>query len=267
MYLTTAQVQKIEPVARNCFALCLKEKHIAEKAVPGQFIHVRLSSGLHPLLRRPFSIAETDPLQETFRLLISAVGEGTRFLQKMQEGQSLDCLGPLGSGFFPRTPPYVLVAGGIGVAPLVFLAQRLSRENHPVSFYYGTASVEEQIPLQMWLPGSVDCIKATEDGSTGYRGRVTEVLDNDILSGKIPGEIFTCGPAPMLREMVRLNAAWGAPMQISLEERMACGTGACQGCVVEIDQGGKEAEFLRVCREGPVFDADKVVEFRDDTKG
>ncbi len=266
MYLTKARVHKIEAVTRDCFTLFLKEKNIAEKAVPGQFVHIRLSPGLYPLLRRPFSIAGTVPAQETFRLLVRAVGEGTRFLQNVQEGQSLDCLGPLGSGFLPRMPPYVLVAGGIGVAPLVFLAQHLSLENHPLTFYYGTASAQDRVPLQMWLPDSVQFIEATEDGSVGYQGRVTDALHNEIRKGNMPGEIFACGPAPMLREMVRLNAGWGVPMQVSLEERMACGTGACQGCVVEIDRE-KETDFLRVCREGPVFDADKVVEFRGETKG
>lgn len=264
VYLTAAQVQKIEMVARNCFTLCLKDERIAGRAVPGQFVHIRLSTGLSPFLRRPFSIAETKPEQGEFRLLISAVGEGTRYLQGVQEGQTLDCLGPLGSGFVPRTSPYVLVAGGIGAAPLVFLAQSLARENHPVRFFYGTASAADRIPLHLLLPGSVERVDVTEDGSAGLTGRVTEALQRDILAGRKPGEIFACGPPPMLRELVRLNMSWNVPMQFSLEERMACGTGACQGCVVEIAEG-EETGFLRVCREGPVFDAHKVVEFRDDT--
>ena len=261
MYLATATVQKIDTVARDCFSLCLKEPWIANNAVPGQFVHVRISPGLYPLLRRPFSIAETMPKRGEFRLLIRAVGEGTRCLQKIQAGQSLDCLGPLGSGFIPQRTSSVLVAGGIGVAPLIFLAQSLACEKHAVSLYYGTASVEDRVPLHLWLPDSVEQIDVTEDGSAGLTGRVTQVLQRDVQEKSKPGALFACGPAPMLRELVTLNAAWDIPMQISLEERMACGTGACQGCVVEIE-GDEETEFLRVCREGPVFDARKVVDLR-----
>ncbi len=262
MYLTKAMVTQVETVARDCFTLCLKQEQIATVSQPGQFVHVRLSQGISPLLRRPFSIAEANPQQGTFRLLINAVGEGTRYLQGLKQGHLLDCLGPLGSGFAPGSPPYALVAGGIGAAPLVFLAQALALKNLPVLFYYGTASAEERLPLHRWLPGSVKQVDVTEDGSAGQKGWVTEALQRDVQEGKLPGGIFACGPVPMFRELVRLNSSWGIPMQVSLEERMACGTGACQGCAVEIEQES-EIDFLRVCREGPVFDARKVVGLRD----
>lgn len=264
MFARTAVVQKNETVARDCFSLCLQEEKIAGVCSPGQFVHIRLSPGLDPFLRRPFSIAEARPERGEFRLLIHAVGEGTRYLQKLREGQTLDCLGPLGTGFVPRRAPFALVAGGIGAAPLLFLAQELARSNHDVSFYYGTAALADRVSIQSYLPGPVEIVHATEDGSVGFHGRVTEALNHAIQQGKLPGQVMACGPAPMFRELVRLNTSWRIPMLFSLEERMACGTGACQGCVVEVEEQG-ERLFQRVCREGPVFDALKVVEFREDT--
>jgi len=261
LFLTTARVRKKETVARNCFTLSLKEEKIASHCTPGQFVHVRLSMGYDPFLRRPFSVAAADPAEGVFRLLIQTVGEGTRLLQGIQEDQPLDCLGPLGSGFVPGEAPYFLVAGGIGAAPLLFLAQTLSKQNQPVRFYYGTASEAERVPLHAWLPATVEQIDATEDGSKGFSGRVTAALDRDILQGIRPGQIMACGPEAMLRELARLNATWKIPMQFSLEERMACATGACQGCAVEIAEEAGMINYLRVCREGPVFEAHKVVEF------
>ncbi len=261
MFLTTAHVRKKETVAQNCFTLSLHEEKIASHCTPGQFVHVRLSAGYDPFLRRPFSIAAADPVEGVFQLLIQVVGAGTRLLQRIQEGQTLDCLGPLGSGFIPREAPYFLVAGGIGAAPLIFLAQALSKQNQPVRYYYGTASAAERVSLHAWLPTAIEQIDATEDGSKGFSGRVTAAVNRDILQGKKPGQIMACGPQAMLQELVRLNAAWKVPMQFSLEERMACGTGACQGCAVEIAEETGATNFLRVCREGPVFEAHKVVEF------
>jgi dihydroorotate dehydrogenase electron transfer subunit len=257
--LKKARIISVEELKKGFYHLLLQERCIAREAVPGQFLHIRIGNGLKPFLRRPFSLAGVSDQKGTLQILFRIVGEGTKILSTVSKGQEIDCLGPLGSGFHlsNRTDPAVLLAGGIGVAPLLYLANALASKRQ-VFLFYGAVSQSELLPVKRFLPEGVQVTFVTEDGSAGFRGLVTEVFEENLKTGLVPGDIFACGPGAMLRELARENRLWGYPLQISLEERMACGVGACQGCVVGIKDKGSIL-YKRVCREGPVFKDKEVV--------
>lgn len=250
-----------EEVADGYFSLLLQEKWLARKAFPGQFLHIRINDSIFPFLRRPFSIAGTFPGEGLFRVLFRICGEGTKLLSRIRPGDALDCLGPLGNGF--RTcedlQPSVLIGGGIGVAPLLFLAKTLDESCKKVILYYGASRAAELLPVQKFLSPGVEVNLATDDGSSGFRGFVTDLLQSRLQTGFLPGEIFACGPRPMLQNLAEMYRGKKIFMQFSLEEKMACGIGACLGCSLEVQNGEKETVYKRVCREGPVFNFYEVV--------
>jgi len=296
--------------------MLLANRHIARHALPGQFVHVRLPGpSLDPLLRRPFSVCLTEPGDGTFTLLYQAVGKATRALAALPRGAELDVLGPLGRGFdIPKahvrsrelaakrganagagaSPPTIaLVAGGLGVAPLIMLSHALSRSGLGFAFIVGARSREFLVGLDMVPaipsesgpsriaqpeagPGRAgrrleECAAGrvagravlrvvTEDGSAGEQGLVTHVF-SEVLASHNVALAYACGPTEMLREVARIGQAHGVPVQISLEERMACGLGACLGCAVKASQASVEAgrpAYLRVCCDGPVFGSEEV---------
>ncbi len=259
--LSVARVIEKEELAERCYYLLLLEPRLARQSMPGQFIHIRVGESYMPLLRRPFSVAGASPESGTVQVFFRVVGGGTRLLSALRRDDSIDCLGPLGNGFKSGrvTGPSVLVAGGIGVAPLLFLARCLVREQKKVILFYGAQSSGELLPVKRFLPSGVEINLAAEDGSTGYAGTVTAAFSEAVERGLRVGEMFACGPRPMLKEIVGLNRQkWSFPLQVSLEENMACGVGACRGCAVAV-KGSGESAYQRVCREGPVFDAAEVV--------
>ena len=254
-----ARVLDLVEVKGGFFSLTLYEPYLAATARPGQFIHLRVGSGVAPLLRRPFSVAGADPAKGTLHLLFRCVGEGTKLLSRSREGELLDCLGPLGNCFISSgAEPAVLLAGGGGIAPLIFLAESLRAAGRELYLFYGAAKSADLLPLEQFLsPGPV--VKyATEDGSAGEAGLLTAVFQRALAAGLFPGELFACGPRPFLAALAQQNQRRGYLLQVSLEERMACAVGACQGCAVLIRRNGRE-DYLRVCREGPVFQSTEVV--------
>ncbi|RJX27239.1 MAG: dihydroorotate dehydrogenase electron transfer subunit [Dethiobacter sp.] len=258
--LSRARVMEITEITSNHYYLLLEDPQMARESLPGQFLHIRIRESLAPFLRRPFSIAGASPGEGTLQIIFRLAGEGTRILSSVRQGEFLDCLGPLGSGFKPLKGPVfsVLVAGGVGVAPLLFLARTLVQEQKKVVLFYGASSLDELIPVRRFLPGEIEIRRATEDGSSGFRGLVTGLFEEALKNGLKPEEIFACGPRPMLQALAEKNKGWSYPMQLSLEERMACGIGACQGCAVKISKG-EETGCRLVCRDGPVFHSHEVV--------
>ncbi len=221
-------------------------------ALPGQFAQVAVNSTHDPLLRRPLSVHDCTG-DETV-LLYRVSGRGTGILSEKQSGTVIDLLGPLGNGF-PVTdaPDAVLVAGGMGIAPLHFLARMLVDKGKKVRLYIGAKTSEE-----LYIPASLKELAfslniATDDGSTGYHGFVTGLLASDLTDGKTV--VYTCGPLPMMREVTRLARVHDHEAYASLEAGMACGVGACQGCVVAV-RG--EPGYKRVCADGPVFRGEEV---------
>lgn len=224
-------------------------------ALPGQFAMVRGAAWGHaPLLPRPMSLltAGTRP-----SILIKVVGEGTTRLAHATSGEPFDLLAPLGLPFAPCPEGHrpVLVAGGVGVAPLLFLAQELPRRPRPLALYGARTSAD--LPLDADLAAVADLRIATEDGSRGTAGRVTvlvnQALDELAASGE-RAKVYTCGPAAMMAAVAKIAEARGVPCEVSLETPMACGYGVCLGCPVPRRGGG----FLYACTQGPCVDATSI---------
>ncbi|GFN22075.1 dihydroorotate dehydrogenase electron transfer subunit [Thermanaeromonas sp. C210] len=228
-------------------------------ALPGQFVHLRCGSSLDPLLRRPLSIHDYNPAGQEVQLLYQVVGRGTAWLAGRKPGDFIDGLGPLGRGFtLPAGPRVALVAGGLGLAPLFFLARVAAAEGCQVTFYVGARSREGLLRLEALEGLGLEVQRATDDGSAGFAGPVTSLLARD-LEYKRYDQIFACGPRAMLAEVARLAGQKGIPAEVSLEERMACGLGACRGCVVALYGEDGSIAYENVCSAGPVFPAEKIV--------
>lgn len=227
-------------------------------ALPGQFAMVRTRDGTEPLLRRPFSIHRVDPATGEFEILFRVVGKGTALLSKLHPGALLDVLYPLGRGFGTAGERPLLVGGGIGVAPLLFLAEDLIRKGKSPKLLLGGRSDRDLL-----CHGDFECLAvpaayATEDGSSGETGLVTALLKRELENageeGRAAYTVHACGPVPMLAAVARMAESFNVPCEVSLEAHMACGVGACLGCIVK----GAGGLNLRVCSEGPVFDSKSI---------
>jgi dihydroorotate dehydrogenase electron transfer subunit len=221
-----------------------------EKAEAGQFVMVRCGEDFEYPLRRPLSIHQQDG--KRFALLFNVVGKGTQWLAQCQAGDELDLLGPLGNGFNIHSDAQnlLLVAGGIGIAPLVFLAQQASSQGCQVELLLGAATAAQLYPQNL-LPPKVKLITATENGSLGKKGMITDYLP-DFISGV--DQVFACGPVSMYQTIAKQKLATTKPVQVSLEVRMGCGLGVCYGCTVKTQNGLKQ-----VCQDGPVFNLEDIL--------
>jgi dihydroorotate dehydrogenase electron transfer subunit len=240
-------------LAAGAFLMGVRSPEIAAEARPGQFVMLRVGRGMDPLLRRPFSIC--DAVDDLVFILYRVVGRGTRIMSDARKGERLQVLGPLGKGFArPFTgKDTILVAGGIGIAPLLFLSRWMAPGS--VTFFAGFGSVDQIVEAdELGLSGMAISI-ATDDGSAGHHGLVTELLEKAMtgLSGD-RGMVFSCGPLPMLKAVAAMTRDRKISCQVSLEALMACGLGACQGCAVKAVPGQDRA-YWHVCQDGPVFDA------------
>jgi dihydroorotate dehydrogenase electron transfer subunit len=223
---------------------------IAVRSRPGQFVNIRPSEGSDPLLRRPFSVCTVDRARGTFTVLIKAIGPGTRILAELRPGARVDMLAPLGVGFeWIGARRVIMVAGGVGVAPLLFLAQQLramAPEPAPeIVFCYGARSAGEFVLLDRIEPLVNRLVLTTNDGTKGEKGFVTVAAEREFSP---EAAIYTCGPNPMMDDLLTRMRAAGLEGQVSLENQMGCGIGACQGCVVPTREG-----YIRICCEGPVM--------------
>ena len=237
------------PVMPGVFRLRLRCPDVASAARPGQFVMVRCDDHL---LRRPISIAGADVGSGEISLLIARVGTGTAWLGERRPGEMLDVVGPLGNGFTidDGAGKLLLIGGGMGIAPLNFLAEYAGRLGHEITLALGARTAELLCPPEH-LADTGECLLFTEDGSAGATGRVTDCPDS-IIAGA--DRIFVCGPIPMYRALSRDSRFTGRPVQISLEVRMACGTGLCYGCTVKTTGGPRQ-----VCSHGPVFGMDEII--------
>ena len=229
----------------------------AKGARPGQFVHIRCSSGYDPLLRRPFSIHKR--AQGIVDILYQVVGKGTEILSKKKGGDQLDFLGPLGKGFEiePAFSTIFIVGGGMGVAPLYMVAQEITRlgQGKEVTVLLGAKNKDLILDKDDFERLGMRVMVATEDGSEGYRGLVSDLFERLILSQtSLSLAVYSCGPVSMLRKIAEVSCRRGFFCQVSLEQRMGCGVGACLGCVIRGKSG-----YLRVCKEGPVFHAQEIL--------
>lgn len=244
--------------------LILRSPTIAETARPGQFVHVLCSPSYDPLLRRPLCIHGADSKKGNIMLLYDVLGRGTALLAQRCKGDVIDLLGPLGTAFtMPESPeePVILVAGGIGVAPLCFLASSLNRgpKYDNVTFLIGARTKDFLLCASRLDRQGADVRIATDDGTAGHHGFVTDLLEQCISeSGSVTPLIYACGPVPMLKAVSRIVSTHGLRCEISTEAKMACGVGACVSCVIKV-RSGDGTRYVRCCKEGPVFNAEDIV--------
>jgi len=223
---------------------------------------IKVSDGVTPLLRRPLSIHDVSGSK--IELLYEIVGQGTELLSRKMTGGSLEVIGPLGAGFkmLPKTAKRqpILVAGGMGIAPLLFLAKNLKSRKGLVLI--GCRTAEQVLCEKEFQSLGFGVTIATDDGSRGFKGRVTALLEQQLstIDHRL-STIYACGPKPMFGELARICKENAIPAQVSLEAHMACGIGACLGCVVETAKG-----YQRVCKEGPVFDIEQL-RWQNTTRG
>ena len=244
-------------IAPACFQLGIHCPEIAEKAQPGQFVMVRVREGCDPLLRRPFSFYRIR--KKHVEIMYEVVGKGTQIMSAMKKGEEIDLLGPLGKGFTitQGMKKAVLVAGGAGVAPLLALGERL-KGTADLTLYLGAKTASGLLSVHEFEAlGKV--VVATEDGSKGYRGMVTDLIEHKVKVKMHGLHLFSCGPRPMLKKVSAFARRNGFPCQVSLEAYMGCGIGACLGCAVKVKTGKGQAGYLKVCTDGPVFESSTVV--------
>jgi dihydroorotate dehydrogenase electron transfer subunit len=248
-------VTAIEQLAPDVFRLAMHAPLVAGAAHPGQFVMVRVANGFDPLLRRPFSIHQQFS-DGTLMLLFKVIGQGTHILSGLSDGDNLDIIGPLGRGFdLTCKEPVCLIGGGMGIAPLSFLAKRLALSGRDTNRDFILLGARNEDELRLLAADfsqlGYTVLLATDDGSLGHHGFIPDLLDN-VLPGV--SRVYTCGPHPMMKTIVAKSQKADVVCQVSLETHMACGLGACLGCTVT----GVDGKYVHVCKQGPVFYSGEV---------
>lgn len=218
---------------------------------PGQFYMLQTSDSYDPLLKRPFSIFSQE--DNTLQFLYRIRGKGTRSLADLKAGGTINLIGPLGNSYPEPEGDFIAVAGGIGIASIMSLMQRFKLRGY---FFYGARNSQELLMLGEADEVSNEMVLSTDDGSVGDKGLITEKLE-DFLATYLMDKsfpVYACGPAPMQKEVCRIASQAGMKCYVSLEAHMACGLGACLGCVVKTTSG-----YKRVCKEGTVFNAEEII--------
>lgn len=240
------KVLKNEEIIENVFKMKILSPYIAKNAKAGQFVHIKVAEGHHPLLRRPFCIHDIE--EETFSILYKIKGLGTKILSCKKEGDFLDVLGPLGNGFSIKEEfkNVLFLCGGIGIAPFPLLAKKLVDAS--ITLLYGVKKKNEIIPLKDLEKMGIEILLSTEDGSAGYKGTALELF---LKIKRDFDQIYICGPKEMLFSLASIKKETHS--QALFEERMGCGVGGCGCCVIRTVDGIK-----KVCEDGPVFPLWKI---------
>lgn len=246
----TAQVVSQDMLAKDIYSLVLSAPEIARQAAAGQFVSV-YTHDMSRLLPRPISLCVIDAAAGTLRLVYRVVGYGTDEFSHLTVGETVDILGPLGNGFMKSDKRAILVGGGIGIPPMLELARELDCEKSVVLGY------RDEIFLADEFREYADVYIASEDGAHGVKGNVIDAICGYKVTGDV---IYACGPLPMLRGLKAYAKERGLECQISMEERMACGVGACLACVCDTTDVDEHSQVKnrRVCKDGPVFYAEEV---------
>lgn len=245
-----AVIIRQEEISYGIYSMWLKTSQIAEKAKPGQFISLYCHDGSR-MLPRPISICEIDKKDKALRIVYRVAGKGTEEFSQMSTGEIIDIVGPLGNGFPLKEKKAFLIGGGIGIPPMVELAKQLNCEKQMVLGYRDTMFLQEE------FKGLGNIYVATEDGSYGTEGNVLDAIRENGLDAEI---IYACGPTPMLKAIKEYAIKNQIECWLSLEEKMACGIGACLACVCKSKEKDSHTHVnnKRVCKEGPVFRAEEV---------
>lgn len=243
-------------IAPKFYKMRIESTYLAKNTKPGQFFEVKCSGEKGPLLRRPLGAHRI--LKNGVEILYEVVGSGTELLSKNKKGDSLDIMGPLGNGFnMPSGKrPAVLVAGGIGVAPLLALAEKICAKNVGPYVIIGAKTKSGILCEKEFKDRGCFVMISTEDGSKGHKGYATDILKHlfKVINCQ-SSSVYACGPHPMLKAAAHIARLMKTPCQVSLDERMACGIGVCLGCPVKV----KGSAYKMVCKDGPVFNAEDIV--------
>ena len=240
-----------EAINANVKRMVIEAPQIAEAAQPGQFVHVKKPDSVN-FLRRPFSIADADRENGTITLIYRIVGKGTAEYAAMKVGEAFSILGPIGNGFALKDGRPLLIGGGVGIAPLIYLSRQL-KDQKPILLIGGKN--KDEVFWEKYLQEFADKIYiTTDDGSVGFKGFTVQLLPQILAENNIE-HIYTCGPNIMMESVAKLAHKHDIDCQVSLEKRMACGIGVCLGCTFEGKLTGKRR---KVCTEGPVFASKEV---------
>lgn len=246
----TAQIISQKEIATDIFSMIISAKEIAAEASPGQFVDLYCADG-SKLLPRPISICEIDKEQGTIRIVYRIAGKGTKEFSQLKAGDCITVLGPLGNGYTLKNKKAILIGGGIGIPPMLELAKQLDCEKSVVLGYREEAFLADEFEKY------ASVYMSSDSGAIGVKGTVMDAISEYGIEGDI---IYACGPTPMLRAIAAYAKEKGIEAQISLEERMACGVGACLACVCQSKDVDDHSMVhnKRVCKDGPVFEAQEV---------
>ncbi|MBF0619308.1 MAG: dihydroorotate dehydrogenase electron transfer subunit [Candidatus Omnitrophica bacterium] len=246
-------VSSVAQVNATYFCLTLDAPALAKQVKPGQFIHIKVSDGFEPLFRRPFSVYRAQ--KGRVEIFFEPVGRGSKFLAEKKKGDTLDVLGPLGKPFTlpgKNVKQVVFIAGGIGVAPFMMFSDRLKGHKAEKILLYGGRTKAHTFAMNEFKKNGVKTFVATDDGSVGIQGRVSELFPKiDIASTTM---MYACGPKPMMKAVAEFAKEKGLRGEASMEEIMACGLGACLGCSIPTTKG-----YRTVCHDGPVFNLEELI--------
>lgn len=254
----TNTIAGMDEIAEGIFRMKVLSGYISENARPGQFVNIKCCEGNEALLRRPISICSVDRSNGTYDIVFQKKGSGTSILAGKKAGDCIDVLGPLGNGFdigieYRRI---AVVGGGIGIFPLLFVLNE-SRAIVKRS-YLGFRTSKLVVLEKEFIQKSNSLEIATDDGSYGTGGYVTDLLKRDLMGERFD-LIYACGPEPMLRKVSQIAGEYDTQCQISLEQRMGCGFGTCLACACKTAQGEDGWQYSHVCKDGPVFDSKSIM--------
>lgn len=253
------KVIKKEKLADSIYRLTVQSDSISQNALPGQFVNIKCGEGNGPVLRRPISICRVDRANRTFDVVFQVKGTGTKLLSQMTEGGTMDVLGPLGNPFeIPRDKKKIaVIGGGIGIFPLLFLLEAAGKEQQDLSAFIGFRNRDAAVLVDEFNAAAGSCTISTDDGSLYRKGFVTELFEES-LKDREYDMIYTCGPTVMIKKVAETAKQNNIPCQVSMEQRMGCGIGACLVCACKTKHGD-DWEYSHVCKDGPVFWSDKVL--------
>ena len=251
-YILDLKVKQVEQIHQRYVLIKLTHDNVLPEMLPGQFVEVRVDGSPSTFLRRPISINFVDRENNELWLLVATVGDGTKQLAKLKFGDVLNCVLPLGNGFTPakQGEKVLLVGGGVGVAPLLYMGTEMKRQGIEPTFLLGARTANDLLMLPIFNKYGRAYV-TTEDGSMGEKGFVT---NHSILNQEHFDRISTCGPTPMMKAVARYARQNNVDCEASLENMMACGLGACLCCVEKTTEGN-----LCVCKDGPVFNIKKLL--------
>jgi dihydroorotate dehydrogenase electron transfer subunit len=251
------KVISVEEIAPAIFKMTIASEYIAQNASPGQFANVKCSEGINALLRRPISICSVNRAQNTFDMVFQIKGIGTELLSQKAIGSTVDIIAPLGNPFTISEgyKKIAVIGGGIGIFPLLYLLNEIAA---PIKdAFLGFRNKELIVLKDKFQANSTELLISTDDGSFGYNGIITDLLLQKLKEVKYD-IIYTCGPMPMIKKVIELSEAAAIKCQVSLEQRMGCGIGACLVCACKTKHG-EDWEYSHVCSDGPIFWSEDVI--------